>query len=550
MTKFLSILKINFKTSTGLLDHLSSKNTTKANLLKLFVLLCFLPFLREIYKLTGSLYDSFSAINQEGLILLFGFSGIAMMVFSFGIIYCLSSMYFSNDLNMMIPLPISGSQLVLSKFIIMLVYEYFVAFLLAGPVIISFGIHSSQGALFYILGLIVFLLLPVMPLAIASIISMLLMRFSTFAKNKDRFKFISSIFGLIFAIGVNFFASRFLEEDPSKLINLIQEGSNSIVSNTKLFLPTAKYATETLINISSTEWISHFAIFLLLNLISVVIFVFIASKIYLKGALNMGTTSSSRKTLSSIEISKSSRKNSKYYSYFKKEIKSIFRTPIYFMNCVIINFIWPIFLLFPMFSSNNELSMGEITKFVNSQSNSYIVLLIIFGAVAATSSFNPTAPTSISREGKTMFINKFLPINYKMQLLIKALSGLFMNFISTLVMGAVLIYAVKIPLTLLILGSFLGLLAALFVNLSGVIVDVLRPKLNWDNEQRAVKQNLNVVIALLPPLVVIGAVVVMSFKMSFNYHELIAFITGSMLVSNIIAYKLLSTIGVKAYSKI
>ncbi len=44
--------------------------------------------------------------------------------------------------------------------------------------------------------------------------------------------------------------------------------------------------------------------------------------------------------------------------------------------------------------------------------------------------------------------------------------------------------------------TFLGLLGSIVMTEIGMIVDIFRPMLNWDNPQKVMKQNLNVLITM------------------------------------------------------
>ncbi len=54
----------------------------------------------------------------------------------------------------------------------------------------------------------------------------------------------------------------------------------------------------------------------------------------------------------------------------------------------------------------------------------------------------------------------------------------------------------QIRLLELILVVILGLLASLPAIVACLLIDLIRPYLNWDNPQKSIKQNINVVLAM------------------------------------------------------
>jgi phosphoglucosamine mutase len=66
----------------------------------------------------------------------------------------------------------------------------------------------------------------------------------------------------------------------------------------------------------------------------------------------------------------------------------------------------------------------------------------------------------------------------------------------------------KVPWTVLLLALILSVNGILMTSMTGIIIDMHNPKLTWDSEQAAVKQNFNVMLNMLAALVAGGVVVV------------------------------------------
>ncbi len=150
-------------------------------------------------------------MGQEAVILGFGLSVVSVVIFFFGIFYAMGIFYFSMDVENLLPLPFKPWHIMGAKFAVVLIYEYLTELIFFVPTLIAYGIKSSGGILYYIYGVIIFLLLPIVPLVIASIINMIIMRFTNIAKNKDRFRLFGGIIAMGFGVGINIYIQKFTQ---------------------------------------------------------------------------------------------------------------------------------------------------------------------------------------------------------------------------------------------------------------------------------------------------------------------------------------------------
>lgn len=145
-----------------------SSTFTKVALILVFAIL--IPGLMTgISFLVANLLGILSHIGQEGVVLSWGIAIDSTIVFVFGIFYVISTFYFSSDVEMLLPLPLKPGQIMGAKFLVVTVYEYLTIAVFFLPVWITYGIYMGCGPLFYLYGLIVYLLMPVTPLAAASV---------------------------------------------------------------------------------------------------------------------------------------------------------------------------------------------------------------------------------------------------------------------------------------------------------------------------------------------------------------------------------------------
>jgi ABC-2 type transport system permease protein len=86
-------------------------------------------------------------------------------------------------------------------------------------------------------------------------------------------------------------------------------------------------------------------------------------------------------------------------------------------------------------------------------------------------------------------------------LIAKILPGFILGYVSVLIMVLLAVFMFKMPIWLGLLILLVGWLPVLFTCLTGLLIDVYNPKLDWDSEQKAVKQNVNVLYNMLAGII-------------------------------------------------
>jgi ABC-2 type transport system permease protein len=272
---------------------------------------------------------------------------------------------------------------------------------------------------------------------------------------------------------------------------------------------------------------------------------------YFKGLIGISETVSKRKKLTKEQFDKTVVMNSAVKSYAIKELRLLFRTPVYFINCVLMNLIWPFFLLIPVFTnSKGSFDLSDIKNLVNLGSYDGIILAVAFGAVLFASGTNAVTSTAISRDGESFFINRFIPVSYLDQIKGKTMAGLILGSVALLSMVIMLMVVAMPPIYMIILILIAGLLAVMFTSITGILIDLNFPKLHWDNEQKAVKQNMNVMVNMLIAIVAAAIVVIPTIILKLNIWIVFAALVVIFSFVNAVLYGFVKSEGVKLFENI
>lgn len=481
----------------------------------------------------SDLYDTLAVMEMESLLIRLLIPAAGIMVFMFGIFYVMNVFYFSKDVDNYLYLPISGGEILTSKFLVSLVYEYFIILVFFLPILVIFGIKDSAGILYYIYTLVTLILVPVFPLTIASILSMVIMRFSNRFKNRDRFNMIAGVLSLMVALGFNF-GIQFLT-------NRMNQGSELVIGNiaelpifrvTGLVFPTSFFATEALIGYESVAGLLYVLAMIAASAVALGVFFLIGNAIYFKGVIGVSESKASRKVLSAEDLQKGTARKGILLSYSLKELKLLFRTPIYFLNCVLISLIYPLFILFPIFmgSSGDKDEMLQVLGFIRSVDEG-VLIVGMAGVGFLLGSVNIISSTAISREGKNFYFLKYIPVPYSTQIYAKILSSFYVEALALVILYGIMVFLFQVDLLFILLSLVIVLLASLVVNQAGILMDTLWPKLNWDTEQKAVKQNFNSVIHMFMGFGLTALCIFLGVKIAPTYFTgfMVAFLLLSIL---------------------
>lgn len=550
MNKIWALTKLFLKTSIG--SGSKSKSSDKKLIYTILGIVTVPLLLGMISVMFLGLYGVLKSIGQQGLILAMGYNITATIIFIFGIMSIMSVLYFSKDIEYILPLPFKAHEISLAKFTTVLIYQYISVIAILGPITLIYGIGEGLGVLYYVISLVCLILVPIIPILYSAIISMVLMRFTGISKHKDALKFISGFLALLLGIGINILSSsmgRKLADDSEALKRIIEAGNNSLVNGISDVFITPKLATLATMSSHINKSLINIGLFVLVNIIAIIIFVIIADNLYLKGVVGISESFSKREKLSAEKLSKNITQNSLLKAWVIKELRLLFRTPAYVLNCISTIILIPVILVIPILSDGGISVILENAKFLRESSNFNIIMGVFFGAIAFITGLNPSAPTAISREGDTIFVSKYLPVSYLIQIIAKIISAVIINY-PLVIIVLIGFIAVGMPLTLILLLAIIGLLEVIFLSAVGVLIDLHSPKLVWDNEQKAVKQNFNVFISMLIsiPFAGIGAGLVILI----NKHFAISFIVlvVVLLLGNLLMLNLIRTSGVKKFKKI
>ncbi|QIB26755.1 putative ABC transporter permease subunit [Caloranaerobacter azorensis] len=502
MRELMSLIKVNLNINFGISSmkytYLKQKKDIWKLVLFVVAILSLIPVYLLYIGLINGMYVGVEMVNQQSLLLLLGFLVSQIVIFLFGIVYVMSKFYFSDDLNILIPLPIKPGNIITAKFITLVVNEYLIMLPIVLPIIIIFGIRSQTNLLYWIYSIGILLLLPIIPLGLASIIVMIFMKYTNIKGKKDLLRVIGMtlliIVILVIQLGVQFTMKDVPYGSEEQYIAEMVKENNSFIKSFKNVFPPSRWAAIALANSQKFQGFTSFALFVISSILVFYIMIIFGENIFYKGVIGGDEVLAKRK-LSKKELKKDIFKSRHpVIAIFYREIKILLRTPVFFVNSIVPIFIIPVIIIFPAIV--NDGFMNSIQEFYLEE-NALLFNLILIGFLIFIAATNSIASTSFSREGKQFWISRIMPIKVEYQLIGKMLLSILLQLLTIVVILVAALIFIRLKLSTIIIVLILGLLGSIPVFEIGFFIDITRPLLDWDNPQKAMKQNLNVVFSML-----------------------------------------------------
>ena len=514
MKKTLLLTKIFFKSS---LSNMNTKmgmpsNSKSSYLSKILYTLLFLYIAGIIILFSYGMINGLKSIHQEttfiGLIL-FSILGITTIQSIFSSINIL---YFTKDNEYLLPLPLKPYQILLARTNVLIILEYIITILIGFIPLTLYGILTNIGILYYITMVISLILLPILPILLISIIVMIIMSFAKLTKNKNRFQLIATILVLIIVVGLSLSLNNIDENMTDEQMAQMLVQANSMVELIKGYFPTLNYLTNAL----TSSIISTIILDLIktagLTILGLIIYTLIAQKLYMKGLVGNLFGGETKKT--NTKINQKQYKNSKLYkSYISKEFKTLIRNPIFLMQCLLPAVLMPLLIIVLLVIQFKD--MSDVTALAeNINVNSFAVSCIILGIIQFFSMFIYISITAISRDGKNAVFIKYIPVSLYKQYIYKSIPNIIMNILTTIITLIATKLIMNLPIPILILLFIISTIISLVQSILMIIIDLKRPKLEWDSEYAVVKQNLNLVFPVIISMINIAIIAILGFLLN------------------------------------
>ena len=458
-------------------------------------LLVFTAIAVGLYVLLARMFTMLN-LQVNAPFLAFVILGCQAVLFVFGIANVITTLYLSKDNELLMVLPITFNEIFISKILVLYVSDLIFSLSYLLPAFVALGILGDLSVVYYISSILLMIILPVFPIALASVVSIPVMYVVKFFQKH----LLLSIVFLFVVFASIFIAYMAIITDVSGAFNIADK---QIESNLKINATINNIGASLFGYFQIAESVYSFAliyrlfIFFALSLTLFCLCFLLIRPFYFKIA-----TMSSENATNTISKEKSFKKRSPFISLLINEIRTVFRSPSYLFQY----FLFPLFMPLIVYTYDKLL----VSIVVNQAGKNMIIgaHVLVLSIVALMS--NTISSTAISREGGTFYISKCTPVSFYVQVKAKiafnaifTIGAIFVTTLTTLIFtdySAFMVIATAICISVMALGHICH----------SFDMDLVNPVLDWydNSEITSISKSTTVCIVYALVLSVISCLII------------------------------------------
>ena len=454
--------------------------------------LSLLPVLFLYFRGLGQLFSILRPMGQETALLTLAILAGQFLILVFGLFYVLSAFYFSRDLEFLVSLPARPFEVIGAKFGVILVNEYLTVLFVVGPAFVVYGTMAAKPLSYWLLAGVVFLLLPVIPLALSGLLIMAMMRLVNVSRKKDFFILAGSLTLLALTLFLQLGLAG--NRSPAEMVKFLTAADGFVRLVGENF-PPCIWASRLLAAGFSANGPGYLALFVGLSAGVLLSMLWAAEKLFYRGLIGLSEMAARRKKISRDAMARSfARARGAGQAIFMREWRLMNRTPIFLLNGMLSVILVPVMLFFLGRSDGGSATKAILSVLGSGDRTAATLFAAAF--FVACGCLNGTASSAFSREGKNFWISKVMPVAPGRQVAGKFLHSYLVAALGTLGGALAAWLALGLGWKSILPAAVLALVAGALLTAVNMAIDLARPLLTWTNPMRAIKQNLNVVLAM------------------------------------------------------
>ncbi len=499
MRNFKALVKAQFLSFLGGLGSKNAKREKSAKKIAKLILPIFLIALifgvSYLYTFIFSQTLALTGKNAQIVPLMLSMSVVVSLIFSF---YSAVKVLFGfNDYDMIFSMPVKTSEVVLSKVLFSYLIDFIFSLLIVLPSLVfsaKFGVDLSALG---VLNIIIMLVgAPFFSIFISTLLGFIIALISYRAKRKALIETMLYVIVLVGYFALVLLTSSTPETPEGTLFLSIFEKTYFLYPLVVLGINNATYA------------LLVFGVQLIATIIPLVLICAFYHKIH--------TLFTAKKTTKTYKY-KNLKKTSSLKALYKKEVKRLFSSSLYVMNSLL-------GLVFSLVATI-VLSVLFLTNGLNAIDGLGEMIIVFAPTVLAFMLFMaPPTNCSISLEGRNFWILKTAPVSMPKIFNAKLLSSLTFYLPVGVVSGAIIPISLGTSVITGLEFFFISVLLSVLAVCSGLLVNILFPMMNWDNESKPIKQGVSTLVTMVLGILLAGIFGVGAYFIKVNPEILLGII--------------------------
>lgn len=477
MNNFFTLLKVQTLGLFGINKKLNKKSgsgkSAITGILSLLLIAACIVYVGYVYS--DRFADYFAAMHElyKMIPMMIAIASVISFVYSF---YSTGTvLYGFKDYQLLSAMPVKNREIVLSKLAYMYISDLAFYLMVMIPSVYVYGTHGGEiNAAFIFTVIILILFSPLMMIALSVAVGALTTYISTFFRKKHIVQII-----VFAALTIGLFVYSFLSGYYSG-----SEGN--------MFSPVTDLYFLSAIAEAAMGSALYLLLFAAINACAFAAVTVAVCYTYKK----MNTLVVSKRTLKNFRL-KDSEAKGQFSALLSREAKRLFTCPIYVINSfvgVVMSVAFGVlYMILMIIFSKNGLALPVTENFT-------IFVPAVFSFVFFMA---PTSACSLSMEGKAFWIIRTMPVDMKSVFNAK----LILSYIIYGIVGVLTSLIVTVPLgysaVIVLLVTFNALASALLASNLGLFVNILLPKLEWENENQVIKRSAATFVMVLVAFVLV-----------------------------------------------
>ena len=435
----------------------------------------------------------------------------------------------TKDYELLGSLPIPKWQVVLSKVSSVFLLGLLYAFITFFPSVALYIAYAHTTFSVTILSLVGFLVMPIIPTCIGLLIGLVFLAIGSRVRHKN---ILTIVCAVLFLFGYLALITYF-----DQISEALVSSGVSIIKLARYILPSMSMYITGFVRGSVKDMLLLVAITLVV--LGLVLWLVIASYDKINKRLAVSNFAVSKRALQYRQTSVTS-------ALIKKEFRQYFSYPSWVLNTLIgliLSLVVPVILY---------ISKADKTWNSGDMPSNIPFALVLICALTALIVMGNTSSASISSEGKNFYLTKSLPVKVSKIFSAKILFNFILDLpfcLATSTLSAILFRNSLDVVTGVALFA-IPIIASISMSFVGLMVNLLYPKIEWQNISEVVKSGLPIFIVNIGGMILNIGLVGASSSLKLEQTAILAIYAGAYLLLLAVSFIVLKVKGEKLFNRI
>lgn len=540
------------------------------------IALAFIPMVGQLYSAGKMIAAQLIAIGQPGLPVVTAVAAGKFLVFFLGVSSVMSVLYYANDMETLLAMPLKPREIMLAKMAVAYLAELFMALVITGPFLVALGVQVAVPEFWLYMALLE-VTIPAIPLALSLLATVLIMRATRGSRRRDQFRVALGLIFFALIIGLNYLNTSMVARGPEETIRMLME-RNGLLKAAAGYYPPLRWAAVALTSDTPLQRLGGMLLFVGVSFGALGGVAALTQKWFLGGYTGdvaaSGPQVKRRRGLfgprdaqtspgetgeaglrgtRGVDAGASSmafRARRPAVSVALRDHYMLVRTPNFLLTVLTNLVVFPLIITLTAVTGQGGIPylVGGATGHVLD-----IMTLVIIAVHGFIVSGNQVASTCVSREGRAFWASKMIPVSPREQFMGKMGYNLLFAALQLVILLASSALLLKVDAVHLAVIAVLGTLLSVPITAICMMNDLWNPRLNWENPHAAMKGNFGTMIAMLFSLayiVGVGFLTKTMLSLGLAIEAIYGISAVVLLVTGLLLVKAASSLAEKRYADI